>query len=445
MRFCSEVVFFVFKHKHYHAFLIVSAVKKIMTEPISDFSESSSSDSECDPNPKFYNDDMKLPVLEWGMKQGMHTKDAVQILREFPEKRVASAVPIRVQHNVAFVVDSWKLKNIWDVKCDDMGSWANQGRKTFKKGKMDDDYNVYRQSYFNANLPSLKKYLVYLANDNGETYRYLFLQYVFTEGETAVHIQSHGNSKQSSSHKEYKQTMPSTMEAIREGKGIPREIMHAIIDDRGVIDNVRSSGEYLRDRGQIYHAHSKSNNRSDNSYPSTDPPVELLQILKSQQRGNKEHWFVRDVNFSNEQTVLLANDQQLLDVQRFCTSPELFSVFLANATFNVANHYFTFGTYRNLILETQQGTNPICIGPGVLHKRKLEESYYTLPSLMVKYKPETRGVLVVGTDDEENIWMALNNVFLDALHLRCDIHLKDNVKQKLSELAINSKLKLPEK
>ena len=115
-----------------------------------------------------------------GNEKGMHTKDAVQILREFPEKRVASAVSIRVQHNVAFVVDLWKLKNIWDVKCDDMGSWANQGRKTFKKGKMDDDYNVYRQSYFNANLPSLKKYLVYLANHNGETYRYLFLQYVFT-------------------------------------------------------------------------------------------------------------------------------------------------------------------------------------------------------------------------------------------------------------------------
>ena len=137
--------------------------------------------------------------------------------------------------------------------------------------------------------------------------------------------------------------------------------------------------------------------------------------------------------------MFLANDQQLLDVQRFCTNPKLFSVFLGNATFNVANHYFTFGTYRNLMLETQQETNPVCIGPGVLHKRKLEESYYTLPSLMVKYQPETRGVLVVGTDGEENIWKALNNVFSDALRLRCDIHLKDNVKQKLSELAIDSR------
>ena len=110
-----------------------------------------------------------------------------------------------------------------------------------------------------------------------------------------------------------------------------------------------------------------------------------------------------------------------------------------DATFNVAKHYFTFGTYRNLMLETQQGTNPVCIGPEFLHKRKLEESYYTLPSLMVKYQPETRGVLVVDTDGEENIWKALNNVFSDTVHLRSDIHLKDNVRQKLSELAIDSK------
>ena len=119
-------------------------------------------------------------MLEWGMKKECTRKTLSKYFASFLKKRVASAVSIRVQHNVAFVVDLWKLKNIWDVKCDDMGSWANQGRKTFKKGKMDDDYNVYRQSYFNANLPSLKKYLVYLANHNGETYRYLFLQYVFT-------------------------------------------------------------------------------------------------------------------------------------------------------------------------------------------------------------------------------------------------------------------------
>ena len=112
----------------------------------------------------------------------------------------------------------------------------------------------------------------------------MFLQYVFTEGETAVHIQPHGDSKRSSSHKEYKRTMSSNMEAIQEEKGEPREIMHAIIDDRRGIDNVRSSEEYLRDQGQIYHTRSKSNNRSDDSYQSTI----WLSFCRNQNPNNVE-------------------------------------------------------------------------------------------------------------------------------------------------------------
>ena len=98
------------------------------------------------------------------------------------------------------------------------------------------------------------------------------------------------------------------MEAIRKEKGKPREIMHAIIDDRGGIDNIRSSGEYPRDRGQIYRARSKSSNGSAESYPSTDPLVELLQISKSQQRGNTEDLFIRDVNLSNGQTIDVSSE-----------------------------------------------------------------------------------------------------------------------------------------
>lgn len=78
------------------------------------------------------------------------------------------------------------------------------------------------------------------------------------------------------------------MEAIREEKGKPREIMHAILDDRSGIDNIRSSGEYPRNRGHIYRARSKSSNGSAESYPFTDPQVELLQISKSKQRGNQK-------------------------------------------------------------------------------------------------------------------------------------------------------------
>ena len=142
---------------------------------------------------------------------------------------------------------------------------------------MDDDYNVYRQSCFNTNLPSLKKYFVYLANDKGETYRLCFYsmcllkekqQYIFNLAEMANVVPAKANNA-----KYYGSDLR------RKG---PHEIMHAIIDDRDGTDNITSSEEYPRDQGQIYHAHSKSSNGSAESYLIIDPLAELLQISKSQ-------------------------------------------------------------------------------------------------------------------------------------------------------------------
>lgn len=44
---------------------------------------------------------------------------------------------------------------------------------------------------------------------------------------------------------------------------------------------------------------------------------------------------------------------------------------------------------------------------------------------------------MVGTDGEENLWKAMSNVFSNAVHLRCDMHLKDNIKHKLSDLKVS--------
>ena len=55
---------------------------------------------------------------------------------------------------------------------------------------------------------------------------------------------------------------------------------------------------------------------------------------------------------------------------------------------------------------------------------------------MTKYRKETSGVLVFDTDGEENLYNAMAEVFVNAKHPRCDIHLRDNVKRKLGELQI---------
>lgn len=88
------------------------------------------------------------------------------------------------------------------------------------------------------------------------------------------------------------------------------------------------------------------------------------------------------------------------------------------------------------MLETKKKTNPVFIGPALIHQRRLFDSYFTLPSNMIKYNPKIQGVLVYGSDGEKNLSDAFDSCFTTSKHLLCDIHMKDNIKRKLSDLNI---------
>lgn len=146
--------------------------------------------------------------------------------------------------------------------------------------------------------------------------------------------------------------------------------------------------------------------------------------------------FIREVPIHPEPIVFLASQQQLSDVGRFCINNSKFCVLGVDATFQVGDFYFTFTTYSNLMLQTKRGNYPVCIVPGILHKQKTECSYKSLPVLMTKYHSNTKGVLVFGADGELNLARAMGDIFHNAKHLRCDIHMRDNVQRKLTKLGI---------
>jgi hypothetical protein len=146
--------------------------------------------------------------------------------------------------------------------------------------------------------------------------------------------------------------------------------------------------------------------------------------------------FIREIPLFPEPIVFLASEQQLRDIERFCTNPAKFCVVGVDATFQIAGFFFTFTTYRNLMLTTEKGHHPVFIAPGIFHKQKLYTSYKTLPLLMSKYCPGTSGILVYGTDGEENMAKAFSDASPNAKHQHCDIHMRDNVKRKLSEIGI---------
>ena len=83
----------------------------------------------------------------------------------------------------------------------------------------------------------------------------------------------------------------------------------------------------------------------------------------------------------------------------------------------------TIVTYRNPILQTKNGNSPAIVGPGILHKSKLERSYYVLGAEMVRWHPPCSAVLALGTDGELNMVNDLLRVFSRAVRLRCDLHI----------------------
>ena len=55
---------------------------------------------------------------------------------------------------------------------------------------------------------------------------------------------------------------------------------------------------------------------------------------------------------------------------------------------------------------------------------------------MLRYNKRLADIQCVGTDGEVNVSDALKSVFTKANHLLCDIHFRDNVEKKMTELGI---------
>lgn len=189
------------------------------------------------------------------------------------------------------------------------------GVKEFQKG--------YRQSYTHADLPSLKKYLIYLQNDNVQC-RYMFVQYVFMDWETQLTLRPHGNTKQDQ--RPYKRTMSSTMKAIKEEKAKPQEVMHAVIKKGLELTTFVPPVNILRIEAKFIVLIKRSVQKRKRAVDDSQT-IHSSNCWRSRKSNNEKRKKI-GLFVLNEQTIFLANKQQLLDVEQLCTNPESFSVFL---------------------------------------------------------------------------------------------------------------------
>ena len=136
---------------------------------------------------------------------------------------------------------------------------------------------------------------------------------------------------------------------------------------------------------------------------------------------------------------VLATDQQLSDICCFCANEDIThtSVLGIDPTFNLGDFYVTVTTYQNLMLiNRKSGTHPVFIGTMLVHQNRTYESYFYFASELLKHQNMLKNLKTIGTDGEEQLSRAFEDVFPQAVCLLCTIHKRDNIKRKLHELLV---------
>ena len=98
--------------------------------------------------------------------------------------------------------------------------------------------------------------------------------------------------------------------------------------------------------------------------------------------------FVRTVTASPEPMCILTNDQQLKDLERFCTNANSFSIVSVDPTCSLGDFSVTCIVYRHLLTKDRRtGESPIMLGPVLVHQRKQFEKYHFFISSLVGFAP----------------------------------------------------------
>lgn len=263
-----------------------------------------------------------------------------------------------------------------------------------------------------------------------------FVQYSFDHREHPIEIKPHGNSKGKTP---FSRCKPSTIKKLKVSAQVkaPTKALQEIENSMGGIMGARSPCDLPRDRKQVYNIVSAAKRQSENMSTSSSASCKdvLAQVMQKCKETSGSQAYVRAVEGAPEPMCVLTTDQQLIDLERFCTGDH-FGIIGVDPTFNLGPFYVTPITYQNLLVKVQKVNHPIVLGPVLIHQTKTFHAFHYFASTLVRLNPKLVNIKAFGTDGEGELIKAFKIAFPSAVHLRCVNHIRQNVKDKLHSLKI---------
>ena len=152
--------------------------------------------------------------------------------------------------------------------------------------------------------------------------------------------------------------------------------------------SARSACDLPRDRNQVYNIKAVKKSRAlQATTPSGISQTNVLaQIMLMCKESSGSQAYVRSVEAAPEPMCVLATEQQLIDLERFCTQ-DPFCVVSIDPTFNLGPFYVTPITYQNPFVKTYRGNHPIVLGPVLIHQTKTFRPFHYFASTLIRLNP----------------------------------------------------------
>ena len=229
---------------------------------------------------------------------------------------------------------------------------------------------------------------MYVIDPDGNMHNLVLVAYKYDGiAQQTLLINPHGNSKKK---QPYHRVMDSTKAKLSRALATekPKDAVNTVFKEKGGLLNAKSAGELPRSREQAYYLQKKLQQKAvarsvDSSVGGEARDMLYAVMLQCKSTEGFER-FVQDVTCAPEPMAVLATNQQLFDMERFCCDPYKFSIVGIDPTFNLGEFSVTPIVYRHLLLEDAKYHNtPLVLGPLLVHHRKQFRTYNYFLSTIV--------------------------------------------------------------
>ena len=331
-----------------------------------------------------------------------------------------------------------------DYKADDNGSFRHQGKKV-EHVELDDEgdvvkldskpdiskegqYRLLRTYWVHKSNPQFKRRAIELEDSSGNLSPLVMLQYIFDGDPESITVKPHGRAKKNQ--RPFFTTASGTRTKISEKATSsmgPSSIYDHLYLEAGDVMSRKSSSDVPRSVDQVKYEWKKLRSKHEKD--------QLAELMSLSNNG-----FVRNVQVGPRVRAVLATEEQLADVVKFCTDPEEFGILGIDVTYNIGDFYVTTTSYQHLsMIDKSTGKHPTFPGPMMIHTDEKQATFHYFPSTLRENNSNIENILFVGSDRQRSMENGLAPQMPIAQFLACKKHVKDNVKMKLAALGILNK------